>query len=249
LHNINIKGYNFATKPDLMGESKTFSIGGSLRFFNEAPVYMDFTFPMTDPLNSYSINGKIDTLQATLLNSIIKNSFKIRVTSGTFNQMAFNINGNDTLARGDFNVDYQDLKLEALKINEKDFTDVKRKGFNTFLVNTLAKKKNDPAKSSFTKGVIYLDRDDHMTFLDFNLNALLSGLATSIIPEAKGFIVPKEERKVIKQDQREQKKEKKQDQKVEKKEQRVEKKEQKKEVKEEKKEQQKEQGEEEKGEG
>jgi len=120
--------------------------------------------------------------------------------------MKYTIHGNDTVARGDFEVDYADLKLESLKINEKDFTDTKRQGFNTFLVNTLAKKKNDPAKSSFTEGIIYLDRDNHLTFLDFNLSALLSGLVTSIIPEAKGFIVPKEERQAIRQDQKEEKK-------------------------------------------
>ena len=168
---------------------------------------MDFTFPLTDPYNSYSIKGTIGSLQAEDLNSIIKNPYKIRALSGTFNKMDYIINGNDTLASGDFEVDYTDLKLESLKINEKDFTDVKRKGFNTFLVNTIAKKKNDPAKSSFTKGIIYQDRDDHLTFLDFNLNALLSGLVTSIIPEAKGFIVPKEERKAIRQDQKEERKE------------------------------------------
>ena len=231
IHKINIQGYNFASDPDLMGDSKTFEVGGSVMFFNESPVKMDFTFPLTDPLKSYTIRGTIDTLQAESLNPIIKNSFKIRAKSGTFNKMTYTINGNDTLARGDFEVDYTGLKLESLKINEKDFTDVKRKGFNTFLVNTLAKKKNDPAKSSFTKGIIYLDRDDHLTFLDFNLNALLSGLVTSIIPEAKGFIVPKEERKVIKHDQKVEKKEQRKEQKVEqkeqKKEERIEKKEEK----------------------
>lgn len=213
MHKINIQGYNFASDPDLMGDSKTFKVGGSLMFFNETPVKMDFSFPLTDRLNSYSIKGTIDTLQAEALNSIIKNSFKIQAASGTFNKMTFNINGNDTLAHGDFEVDYTGLKIESLKINEKDFTDVKRKGFNTFLVNTLARKKNDPAKSSFHEGIIYLDRDDHLTFLDNNLNALLSGLVTSIIPEAKGFIVPKEERKAIRQDQKEEKKEQREEQK------------------------------------
>ncbi len=202
IHQINIDGYNFSTDPDLMDESKTFQVGGNVMFFNETPVKMDFTFPITDPYNSYDIVGTIDTLPAENLNPIIKNSFKIRVLSGTFNKMTYTIHGNDTLAQGDFEVDYTGLKLEALKINEKDFTDTKRKGFNTFLVNTLAKKKNDPEKSSFTEGIIYLDRDDHLTFLDFNLNALLSGLVTSVIPEAKGFIVPKEERKAMRQDQR-----------------------------------------------
>lgn len=207
IHEINIQGNNFASDPDLMGENKSFNVGGNLMFFNKSPVKMDFTFPMTDPLNSYSIKGTIDKLEAVSLNPIIKNSFKIRALSGTFNKMTYTIHGNDTLALGDFEVDYTGLKLEALKINEKDFTDTKRKGFNTFLVNTLAKKKNDPEKSSFTEGIIYLDRDDHLTFLDFNLNALLSGLVTSIIPEAKGFIVPKEERKAIRQDHRVEKKE------------------------------------------
>jgi hypothetical protein len=207
IHQIHIEGYNFSTDPDLMDESKTFQVGGNVMFFNETPVKMDFTFPITDPYNSYDIVGTIDTLPAENLNPIIKNSFKIQAVSGTFNKMEFNIHGNDTVAKGDFNVDYNNLKIESLKIDEKDFTHVKRKGFNTFLVNTLAKKKNDPAKSSFTKGIIYLDRDDHLTFLDFNLNALLSGLVTSIIPEAKGFIVPKEERKAIRQEQRVEKRE------------------------------------------
>lgn len=207
IHQIHIEGYNFSTDPDLMDEPKTFTVGGNVMFFNEAPVKMDFTFPITDPYNSYDIVGTIDALPAESLNSIIKNSFKIRAVSGVFNKMEFNIHGNDTLARGGFEVDYADLKLEALKINEKDFTDTKRKGFNTFLVNTLAKKKNDPERSSFTEGIIYLDRDDHLTFLDFNLNALLSGLVTSVIPEAKGFMVPKEERKAIRQEQRIEKKE------------------------------------------
>jgi hypothetical protein len=232
IHRINIQGYNFSTDPDLMGDDKTFNVGGNVMFFNETPVNMDFTIPITDPYNSYDIVGRIDTLPAENLNPIIKNSFKIRATSGTFNKMEFNIHGNDTVAKGDFNVDYNNLKMEALKIDEKDFTHVKRKGFNTFLVNTLAKKKNDPAKSSFTKGIIYLDRDDHLTFLDFNLNALLSGLVTSIIPEAKGFMVPKEERKAIKYDQKvekkDQRKEQREEQKEQKKEQRTEKKEQKK---------------------
>jgi hypothetical protein len=218
IHQIHIEGYNFATDPDLMDEPKTFTVGGNVMFFNETPVKMDFTFPMTDRLNAYSIKGTIDKLKAESLNPIIKNSFKIRALSGTFNKMTYTIHGNDTLARGDFEVDYTGLKLEALKINEKDFTDTKRKGFNTFLVNTLARKKNDPEKSSFTEGIIYLDRDDHLTFLDFNLNALLSGLVTSVIPEAKGFIVPKEERKEIRHEEHVERKEQKQEQREERKE-------------------------------
>ena len=203
---ILVNGYNFTSDPGLMEPSKTFNVGGSLLFFKETPVYMNFTFLMTDLYNSYKIHGVIDTLHGESLNQIIKNPFKIRVQSGTFNKMTFNINGNDTVAIGDFKVDYTDLKLEALTINEKDFTDVKRKGFNTFLVNTLARKKNDPVRSSFNEGIIYLDRDDHQTFLDFNLSALMNGLVTSVIPESKGFIVPKEERKALKQEQKEEKK-------------------------------------------
>ncbi len=49
MHKINIQGYNFASDPDLMAESKTFNVGGSLMFFNKTPVRWISAFPLTDP--------------------------------------------------------------------------------------------------------------------------------------------------------------------------------------------------------
>jgi len=199
-HNLNVDGLNFSSDPKLMPEDKTFYVTGSGLFLNEAPLLLKFRFPITDPHSTFFIEAEMDTINAESLNQIVKNSKQFMIKSGIINRMTFNINGNDTLARGTLNIDYKNLKLQAIKVNEEDFTDVKRKGFNTFLMNTFAKTKNDPARTSFKEGIIYLERNDNWTFLDYSLDAMMTGILTSMVPEAKGMVVPKEERKAIKKE-------------------------------------------------
>jgi hypothetical protein len=196
--NLNVDGLNFSSDPELMSEDKTFYVTGSGLFLNEAPLLLKFRFPITDPYNTFYIDAEMDTINAESLNQIVKNSKQFIIKSGTINRMTFNINGNDTLAHGGLHIDYENLKLQAIKVDENDFSKVKRKGFSTFIMNTLAKTKNDPAKSSFKDGVIYLVRNDNWTFLDYSLDAMMTGILTSMVPETKGMIVPKEERKAMK---------------------------------------------------
>jgi len=192
---INVKGLFFSTDPVLLNKNKTFYISGSTKFLEEAELILHITFPLTDPVNTFIIKGKMDTLNARSLNPIIKNSKQLAVADGVINSLQFEITGNDTLSTGALDIDYRNLKLVALKVNENDFTDIRQKGFLTGLLNTVTKTKNDPNKSSFTEGIIYLERDPYFTFLDYSLESLMTGILTSMVPESKLFMKPKKSNK------------------------------------------------------
>ncbi len=192
---IHVQGLFFSSDPVRLNKNKTFYVSGTTRFLDEAGLTMNFTFPLMDPVNTFVIKGTMDTLDARSLNPIIKNSKKIEINNGIINNLQFKITGNDTLSTGSLQIDYHDLKLVAIKVNEGDFTETQQKGFLTGILNIVARSKNDPDKTSFTEGVIYLERDPYYTFLDYSLESLMTGVLTSMVPESKMFIKPKKSKK------------------------------------------------------
>jgi hypothetical protein len=185
---ISLDGLYFCTDPEKMDKPKTFYITGSTRFMDAAPLELRFRFPLDSQNNPFHIQGKMRELEATNLNKIIKNVTFVMVKSGYIQSMNFQINANDTLATGNLKMDYTNMKLQAVKVNEDDFTQTQNRGFMTWVLNTVIKSKNDPAKNSYSEGVIQVSRDTTRTFLDYNLECLMAGLLTCMVPESKTFL-------------------------------------------------------------
>ena len=103
--NIN-SGYRKKSLPDVNVDWRSEFMNGDLR--------ANWTFNPMNRSEKFNINGSITKLPAKNLDPFVKPYLKVSV-DGYFNQIKFNLDGNDKVAGGDFGIDYQDLKVNVLR--------------------------------------------------------------------------------------------------------------------------------------
>jgi hypothetical protein len=192
---ISLDGLFFSSDPIKLGKNQTFYLSGRAKFLEQSMVDLQFVFPLLHPRDSFTVNLQMDTLDAVRLNPVLKNGKGIKLNQGSINRLKMALFGTTLEASGHLAMDYSNLKLEIVKIDENDFSQSSKKGFLSFMVNTLTKSNNEAGRSSFNEGIIYLERKENYTFLDYTLESLMTGVITTMVPESKGFIKPKDRKK------------------------------------------------------
>ena len=106
-------------------------------------VHLDFN--LTDPHAAFSYKGTVGPMNLLVLNPMVKNMGLVAIKSGKMQKTEFDIKANDRGASGIVRFYYTDLKVDLLKEGE-DGQAPKKKGFLSFLANTLLIKNNNPDK-------------------------------------------------------------------------------------------------------
>ena len=193
--NLSLDGLFFSSDPVLLNKNNTFYISARAIFMKQAAIETQFVFPLLHPKDSFAVNLRMDTLDAHRLNPILKNGKGIMMNAGRINQLKMALFGTSEKATGHLSMDYQNLKIEVVKIDETNFANSSKKGFLTFMVNTLAKSNNTKERSSFNEGIIYLEKAENDTFLDYTLESLMTGVITTMVPESRAFFKKKEKKR------------------------------------------------------
>lgn len=105
------------------------------KFMKVSPIKVNWSFNVLDKSDGFRIKGNITNLPAESMTPFIKPYMNI-TAKGVVDQVHFNFNGNDRMARGDFGIDYDDLKFTIYR--KKDPS--KKNKFLTFLSRIFVKK-------------------------------------------------------------------------------------------------------------
>ncbi len=145
-----------------------------------ANVYM----PMAND-SEYHVEGEINNLSLTALNSSAENLGKFHIESGILNSLGFDFWLNNEKAHGKVIGEYHDLVLDKLKGEDK-----KVAWAPTFALKNLIipKNKDKTMPVSRRSGIVRYDRDPTRFFSFYLVKSLLSGIRDSF---TLGFLLPK----------------------------------------------------------
>lgn len=105
------------------------------KFMKVSPMKVRWSFNVLDHSDGFRIKGSIAKLSAENMTPFIKPYMNI-TAEGTVDQVHFNFYGNDKLAKGDFGIDYDDLKFTIYRKKDPD----KKNKFLTFVSRIFVKK-------------------------------------------------------------------------------------------------------------
>ncbi len=140
-------------------------------FMRGTPVTMEWTFPVFDLQDKFTISGSFGSLEGEALDPFLVPSLNARAR-GTLNSVYFNFYGNDDFLRGDFKMDYNKFKVELLSKNEK------KKGFLSSLANLLIDNKKEPDEESGNQ--VKVDRNKNRSFWNYVWKGLREGLVDAV---------------------------------------------------------------------
>lgn len=143
------------------------------RFMNVSPMKVDWKFNVMNKSDSFNIKGSILNFNTKNLVSFTKNYSNMK-QEGIFDEVYFNINGNDIASEGDFALKYHDLKVSLYKKKNPK----KKNKIKTAVANLLIKNDSDDK----TKNVeVSIKRIPEKSFYNFFWRNIEEGLKKVLI--------------------------------------------------------------------
>ncbi len=149
------------------------NININCRFMNASPMKIDWKFNVLDRSDRFNIKGSILNFNTRNLVSFTKNYSNMK-QEGIFDEVYFNINGNDVDSKGDFALKYHDLKVSLYKKKDPK----KKNKLKSAVANLLIKNDSDDK----TKNVeVSIKRTPEKSFYNFFWRNIEEGLKKVLI--------------------------------------------------------------------
>ena len=140
------------------------------RFMNTSSLEINWSFKTNSVSDEFKISGSLLNVPKESINSFMKPTINVEV-EGRINQLYFNIFGNDDVSNGDFEIDFDNFKLNLLD-------DGKEKKVLSWIVNLFVK---DSSKNGLIKTEIQnLERDKTRSFWNYFWKNIQKGFKQSI---------------------------------------------------------------------
>ncbi len=137
-------------------------------FMETSRLDVDWTFNVLDKADRFNIRGRFFDFPAERLSEFTK-PYMNATFKGSLDEVYFNFNGNDEGAKGDFAINYDDLKVSIYK---KDKPKKKRK-FLSAIANLFVK---DDTKDKVDNAEISVERNKQRSFFNLLWKSLEAGL-------------------------------------------------------------------------
>ena len=102
----------------------------------------------------------------------------MEIDTGIINSMSFNLNGDNYGTKGDFELQYQDLKVNLMKKNEATGK-FKKKHVSSFIANAILKNDN-PHKGELRTYTVQYNRDPYKSFFNMIWKSLFVGIQETL---------------------------------------------------------------------
>jgi hypothetical protein len=159
-------GFRQAKMPDV-------KINIKCLFMNSTKINVDWAFNVLDETDGFNIKGRIYNFPAEKLIPFTKPYINAEI-KGDLDEVYFNFTGNDKNAKGDFAINYDDLKVSIYKKNDRK----KKNKVLTAIANLFVKKDTrDKIKST----EVELDRIQEKSFYNFLWRSVAEGLKKILI--------------------------------------------------------------------
>lgn len=141
---------------------------------------VNFKFNLIAEDGAFSYSGVLANMEGRALNRITKPLGLVKVNSGYIKKLRFDIDANDSLARGNVSFAYNDLSVALLK-KVKGENRLVKKGLMSFLANALVINSDNPnAEGVFVTAPVLHERIKTASFFNFIWQTLFQGVKYSV---------------------------------------------------------------------
>lgn len=169
--------YNITNQAGKLDQNSTCHIDVQSKFMDEGALEVHFTIPLMDKNYSYGFEGRFSSFDLTELNSLLTFTVNTRIESGKLEKLSFDVSGDNTLAEGQLQFNYRDLKVSLLKDDKRE-----KKKILSGLVNLLVVKEDNLNDKREKKGKMHYPRQPNRSIFHQWSHTLLSGLKSTILP-------------------------------------------------------------------
>lgn len=142
------------------------------KFMSKASLQVNWDFDVNNTSDQFTFSGSIHQLPTANLNTFLRPQINA-TTTGTLEQVFFNIYGNNTESKGDFKIKYHDFKIEFLRKNGQ-----KKNKFLSAIGNLFVRKDTD---NTFNEAEIEQLRNPEKSFFNFMWISLADGLKKTFL--------------------------------------------------------------------
>ncbi|MCP9198690.1 hypothetical protein MKO06_02140 [Gramella sp. GC03-9] len=142
-------------------------------FMKGAPLSIDWQFDISDRNDAFQLSGQMGRLQASQMNKFTEAGLNLHI-SGDILEMYFNFYGDNTSAKGDMKLEYNDFKVEVLQKDGEN----KNKVISA-LANLIVRNKAVKGEQSYKE--IKAQRDQTKSFWNYFWLMIKNGAFKSFI--------------------------------------------------------------------
>lgn len=142
-------------------------------FMNAAKFETEWTFNILDKSDSFNIKGRIYDLPLDNMSAFTKPYLNAK-TKGVIDRVYFNFSGNDLGSKGDFAIEYDDLKVEIFRKKDRK----KKNKILSAIANLFVK--ND-TNDEVTTAEVAVDRDQQKSFFNLLWISIADGLKKILV--------------------------------------------------------------------
>ena len=148
------------------------------RVFGEVPLKGNFKFILNSNNGTFVANGHVGAFDALKLNRVSVPMALIKINTGHISSIDFHFKGTNTLAKGDFTMKYEKLKVDVLK-RDKETKKVKKRGLVSIAAN-LVVINNNPGARGLRKVTPVYERNIYKSFFNLVWKAIFSGMKETV---------------------------------------------------------------------
>lgn len=169
---------NITNMPANISKNNRMSISFDTKVLGAIPLKGNFTFILNSNHGNFLANGNTPAFDATILNKISIPMDLIKVNQGNISSLDFHIKGNNTSAKGDFVMKYDNLKVDVLK-RDKNTGEVKKRGLISLAANAIVKNSN-PDNNNLRKVNPEYERDIYKSFFNLVWKTVFTGMKETV---------------------------------------------------------------------
>lgn len=170
-------------------------------------IHVQIDFNLTAKDAAFSYNGNVAPMNMQVLNPMAKNMGLVEIESGQMQKTDFSIRANSKGSSGRVHFYYTDLKIKLLKEGE-DGLAPKKKGFLSFLANTLLIKDANPSKGEKARTAnVTFQRTPAASFFNLMWKGIFIGMRETVGLAIVPVKTPEQAMEKIKKNKEQKKKE------------------------------------------
>jgi hypothetical protein len=139
--NTNLNISNVTNIPEAIQKNNELNISFDTRALSSIPLKGNFKFLLGNKNGDFLVNAHVKAFDARTLNKVSIPMALVKMNSGKINSIDFHINGNNTIARGSFLMNYDGMKIDILK-RDKDTKKIKKRGLISLAANAIVNNNN-----------------------------------------------------------------------------------------------------------
>ncbi len=179
---VNLSGTlsNITNHPKVKSSNPVMQANLNSYLMGEGKLDVEFLFDLNDKNGKFNYSGNLGAVDGKVLNKITKPMGMVQIGRGNVEELRFQIEANDEIAKGDMRFKYNDLAVRIFKSDSEQNKLVKQ-GWASFLANNLVLESDNPSKGGALRvAPISYRRIENASFFSYIWRTIFSGIKYSV---------------------------------------------------------------------